>query len=194
MEKKIKTLVIVDAQFDFTNSSYGSLCVPDAESLIIKIRNLIPDFDHVIFTVDWHPSNHCSFIENGGKWPRHCINYTIGSSIDDSLMVQADSSCESVTVYKKGWNPSKEEYGAFSELINGIHADFYGVEPKALFDISDEIVVCGFAAGYCVNETLLNIKIAGYGDKLFVNEDCIGYLCTKEEFDLFCKDNGINKI
>ena len=192
-EKKIRTLVIVDAQFDFC-SRYGSLSVKDGNNIGKTIMKIIPEFDHVVFTADWHPTNHCSFKNNGGRWPEHCVNYTPGAGISDGLLFTADESCDSVTIYKKGQNPNEEEYGAFKELVDDSYIpSLDGVEPKTLFDISDEIVVCGFAAGYCVNETLLNIKNGGYGDKLFILKDCTGYICTEEEFDKFLEENNIKE-
>ena len=61
-------LIIVDFQNDFVN---GSLAVPGAETardnIITFIGNNFPNIHNIFFTVDNHPENHCSFIENGGK-------------------------------------------------------------------------------------------------------------------------------
>lgn len=191
MEKKTKTLVIVDAQFDFCYSE-GSMAIPGAMEIVKQIANEIPNYDHVVFTLDWHPSNHCSFAVNGGQWPEHCVNYTTGAGIIDDLLITADENCESVTVYKKGRNSNEEEYGAFKELVDENYKPNYeGVEAKTLFDISDEIVVCGFAGGYCVNETLLNIKNGGYSGKLSLDKNCTALLCEKEDFEKFLENNEI---
>ena len=89
-----KILMVVDCQYDFYNPE-GSLYVGNgADELPSKIANIIDKFDGVVFTLDWHPSNHCSFKENGGQWPKHCVKYTKGASLPDILM-------EKVKVKKK---------------------------------------------------------------------------------------------
>lgn len=108
MRKKI--LVVVDYQYDFFNPN-GALYVNGAEKLQEKIEAIIPNFDHVIFTLDWHPLDHCSFIENGGQWPTHCVNSTIGAGIPLSMIKCAKSH----SFVSKGYVQDEEEYGAFSE-------------------------------------------------------------------------------
>ena len=84
-------LIIVDVQNDFCKG--GSLEVADANSIIPLINKLrlLPTFDLVILTRDWHAKTHCSFAVNnpGTKvfemirlpdtgvdqvmWPVHCV-------------------------------------------------------------------------------------------------------------------------
>ena len=75
MENKC-TLVVVDFQYDFCTG--GSLPVPGSDMALARISNLISSgqVDNVIFTVDWHPANHCSFKRNGGQWVDHCLQFT----------------------------------------------------------------------------------------------------------------------
>ena len=58
-------LIVVDVQNDFIADD-GSLRVKDAKSIVPVINELIQNtnFDVIVYTFDWHPSNHCSFIEN----------------------------------------------------------------------------------------------------------------------------------
>ena len=65
---KSKVLVVVDVQRDFFDPS-GSLYVGGSEVLPGKIAAIADSYDAVIFTLDWHPGNHCSFAANGGQWP-----------------------------------------------------------------------------------------------------------------------------
>ena len=45
----------------------------DGEEVVEIINNIIEnnDFDLVVYTIDWHPLDHCSFITNVGKYPFH---------------------------------------------------------------------------------------------------------------------------
>ena len=56
-------LIVVDVQNDFID---GSLLVPDGLKVVSVINSLLDTvaFDAVVYTMDWHPRNHCSFFEN----------------------------------------------------------------------------------------------------------------------------------
>jgi len=75
-------LVIVDAQVDFIT---GSLKAYDADKIIMPINRAIRMAEAkeipIIFTKDWHPSDHVSFRETGGAWPSHCVQNTSGADI-----------------------------------------------------------------------------------------------------------------
>lgn len=146
-----KILVIVDYQYDFY-SPQGALYVNDGESLQDRIARIIPDFDHIVFTLDFHPASHCSFDRNGGLWPVHCVEGTLGAEIPAELIAL----CGSYTISKKGCNENKEEYGAFADKSASAN----------LFAGAQSVVVCGIAGDYCVLETLKNIVS-------IVGSDCV---------------------
>lgn len=150
MKEKI-TLIVVDLQYDFYSNS-GTLCVSggiDAankiKDFILKHSDLVED---VIFTVDWHPNNHCSFKENGGNWPMHCVQYSRGAAIHSGVLESVIGMEIPYHVYTKGEDPKKEEYGAFSKYM-----DQLDIQEKY-----SNFVICGIAGDYCVLETLKNIK------------------------------------
>ena len=122
----MKTLVVVDVQYDFASPN-GALYVKGGEIIADKVLEVIADFDKVVFTMDFHPLTHCSFEENGGIWPAHCVAYTQGTALPMELL-------------------RAEEYGAFADG-----------KPVASIMDADEVVVCGIAGDYCVGETLRNI-------------------------------------
>lgn len=194
MGKKI--LVVVDYQYDFFNPD-GALYVNGGEKLYDKIMNIIPNFDHVIFTQDWHPFDHCSFTNNGGIWPVHCVAGTIGAGIPVEFMKLAKSfSCST-----KGEDESKEEYGAFSNAhslaiecdYDFEYIDFYNDEfiDKSFSDV-EEIVAVGIAGDYCVLETLKNIIKHIGANKVSVYLDCIVSIDGGEKLNNFIKENDIN--
>lgn len=72
-----RMLLIVDPQVDFVT---GTLPVPHASEAMEKLAAYIAEengkYDWLVVTEDWHPSRHCSFKENGGEWPVHCLQET----------------------------------------------------------------------------------------------------------------------
>ena len=66
--KPKSALIVVDVQNDFIdNVTYkGHLYVKQSEKIVPIINNMIRTvpFDLIVYTQDWHPSNHCSFIES----------------------------------------------------------------------------------------------------------------------------------
>lgn len=158
MGKKI--LVVVDVQYDFCNPN-GALFVPGGDIVVNKVKDVIPNFDYVIFTKDSHGLKHCSFKENGGIWPVHCVWNSIGEGIPVELLKAA----KEYGIAPKGGNDNEEEYGAFSDDMEFFYNIEYAVDPegitsksfRAYCDDVDELVVCGIAGDYCVVETLKNI-------------------------------------
>lgn len=154
MGKKI--LVVVDYQYDFKDPK-GALYVAGGEKLQYNILKIIPDFDGVVFTQDSHPVDHCSFKENGGIWPTHCVQNTIGAGIPVEMFKVA----KDYVLVLKGEYSDREEYGAFDSTRDAISfSEAYGSmfydEPFANSTL-DTVVVCGIAGDYCVLETLKNI-------------------------------------
>jgi len=116
-------------------------------------------------TVDWHPSTHCSFKENGGIWPNHCEQFTNDAAIYQPLY-DVMKTCPNFTVFTKGCDEDHEEYSVFKnekscgKIIAMVKA----------FNI-DEIHIGGVALDYCVAETtkdglrvLPNVKFVVHKD------------------------------
>ena len=153
-----KVLVVVDVQKDFFHPE-GALYVKGGEVLPERIAKVIPEFDAVVFTVDWHPYNHCSFKENGGIWPVHCVQYTEGASLPNEFMPFLTGG----NVVRKGTYTREEEYGANPQDI--VYTVPVGNNEEY------EIVFCGIAGDYCVRETIENTRIAMKAVKFFRGSD-----------------------
>lgn len=178
MDKR-KILLAVDLQKDFID---GTLTVPGAATVIPEINRVKKDFDLVYFTLDFHPLGHCSFKEQGGPWPVHCVHHTAGASIPDEVFEGLEES--KVRFILKGRRPEREEYGAFVD---------FDIENQDLFRKGDEVVVCGIAAEYCVLETLKNLyeisRKIGFTVRVF-----LGGTAKFENYDTvlaFMEENGI---
>ena len=136
-------LLLVDLQKDFID---GTLAVPGASSVLPAIDRIKSRFDRVYFTLDWHPTDHCSFREQGGPWPVHCVHYTEGAALDSRALAGIPES--RMRFILKGCAPAPDEYGAFVA---------FDPDNQDLFAPGDEVVICGIAAEYCVVETLRNL-------------------------------------
>ena len=163
-----KALMIIDCQYDFLDG--GSIGVNGS---IEKIENLINYFkkegggyEIIIATKDWHPYSHCSFKENGGVWPIHCLQHSKGSAIYEPLLIALNTLSKHFEVLSKGIDDDHEEYSIFKnrdsaeKLIKLVEA----------FDIT-QIDVCGVALDYCVKDTVYDTKRALPQTKIVVLKD-----------------------
>lgn len=178
----MKTFVIVDLQKDFWHPE-GRLSVKGAEVYPARVAEAVKDYDAVIFTLDWHPYGHCSFVPQGGPWPEHCVQYTEGASLPFEVIAAAEG--KKVFRYFKGQDPGTEEYGAFSDIPE---------DQLQTLKASDRIVVCGLCGDYCVGETIKNLVGLGFGPKLAVDLDCTGSIDDGSTLESIIKEFKIKTI
>jgi len=197
----MKTLIIVDFQYDFCNPN-GTLYVPgaeEAEEAIVKHINSDEEIGEVVFTLDWHPINHCSFKINGGEWPTHCLQYSQGAGISQKIMNACLDQGIPVKFFLKGDLYNVEEYAAF---IHSTHYPFsyllQGVKQTAFVNQSGssyirfenkEIEVCGLAGDYCVRETIDAINGKKPIEKLSVFMDGIKSIDGGKTFNEFLNEH-----
>lgn len=156
----MNTLVIVDCQNDFVLAD-APLSVNGALEAVSEIEKLLNsgNIDHVIFTVDWHPSNHCSFKTYGGNWPTHCVQHTQGASIIQSLYTACEKNRIPFQVLEKGSSKSSEEYGAVSQIVDKRkYYELHSMTDMVFLNKRSDVIVCGVAGDYCVLETLKQLR------------------------------------
>ena len=145
-----KILLIIDPQFDFIG---GSLKVEGADTAMTNLGSYVidnrKDYIAVIVTADWHPSTHCSFVENGGKWPTHCVQYSEGASIYKPLLNVFNSYDVDYEVLTKGTNEDREEYSIFKNPSSSEKLKKFILNHNI-----DEIDICGIAGDVCVLDTI----------------------------------------
>ena len=152
-------LVLVDIQNDFLPG--GSLAVRGGDSIIGNVNALVKEFSGkgrlVVLTRDWHPSDHWSFAENGGRWPDHCVQDTKGAEFSPDLLVP-----ENAVIISKGTDPKKEAYSGFegTDLLEVLNRNG-----------AKKLVVCGLATDYCVKGTAEDALRFGF--ETFVVLDCV---------------------
>lgn len=186
-----KILLIVDPQNDFINRA---LPVPNAEE---KMRNLAKyiqdsDYDAICITLDSHPKNHCSFKDNGGIWPPHCVfesglrneflQYTANSGWDLPYYLLDVLDKKQVLYYHKGTWKNKEEYSIFDNQEDGT------ILKGFLLDV-EHIDICGIAGDYCVLETLKGL--ISFNQNVCVLKDYTPSIDGGEKLNNFIKENNI---
>jgi nicotinamidase/pyrazinamidase len=141
-------LVIVDFQNDFTPG--GALAVPDGDTAAERLNALAGsgDFDLVVATRDWHPSDHSSFVAQGGPWPEHCVAGTAGAELHPALDATAGD-----VVVDKGRDPATEGYSGFDGTDLATLLRERGI---------DRVTVAGLATDYCVRATALDALREGF--------------------------------
>ena len=137
-------LIVADVQVDFCPG--GSLAVPEGDQVVPLVNKLAPQFRTVVTSQDSHPPRHCSFVEQGGPWPVHCVEGTPGWQFHPDLKVEPD-----FRVFKAR-KPAIEEYSAWKPGLAEFLAS-RGVK---------RVVVTGLALDYCVKATALDARAAGY--------------------------------
>lgn len=184
-------LLIVDPQNDFIT---GPLAVKGAKEKMLKLSDYIKDFkdeyDYIFVTLDTHPVEHCSFKENGGIWPSHCIFLTNGWHMPEYLSDAFDR-YESFFVYNKGEHRDKEEYSIFQNEMCGKEL----TQQLQHFQSQDEdtyVDVCGIAGDYCVLETIKGLKDIINPEHISVLMDLVASIDGGEKLTEFLNNNGIN--
>ena len=152
-------LVIVDVQRDFCPG--GALAIRHGNQVVPRLNRAVKAFEEaglpLFFTRDWHPPNHISFRSRGGPWPPHCVQDSPGAEFHPDLLVP-----EGAVIISKGDKPSKEAYSGFQGTDLKARLKRLGVE---------QVFVGGLATDYCVKETALDARRAGFAVEVL--KDCV---------------------
>src|SRR2546428_12556977 len=152
-------LIVVDVQNDFCPG--GTLAVKAGDKIIPPLNALVETFTAsnlpVFFTRDWHPPDHCSFKENGGPWPSHCVRNSKGAEFHPDLRVPARA-----LVVGKATEPNKEAYSGFQGTDLSSILKKMGVT---------ELFIGGLATDYCVKNTVGDALREGF--LVNVLTDCV---------------------
>lgn len=153
-----KALIIVDVQYDFLPG--GALAVAEGNLIVEAIKVIRNNFELVIFTQDWHPSKHSSFMDNGGVWPVHCVQNTHGAKIEYQLLREND------LVVQKGIHQDVDSYSGFWDNDRRYKTDLDDLLKE---NQVDNVYICGLATDYCVKYTAVDAIDAGYTVHLFTD-------------------------
>lgn len=173
----MRALVLVDLQYDFMPG--GALAVAHGDDTVSIARKLMPSFDIVIATQDWHPRDHKSFAANnpgtqagelselGGlpqvMWPVHCVQNTRGADLHESL-----ERSKVTAVFRKGIDPGVDSYSGFFD--NG-HKKATGLGDWLRQKKITRLYVLGLATDYCVKFTVLDARDLSF-DVWLIEDGC----------------------
>ena len=143
-------LLLVHLQNDFCPG--GALPVAGGDEIISLINEYIQHFvsqgSSLLATRDWHPANHCSFVEQGGPWPPHCVQGSRGAQFHSDLRLPPG-----MMIVSGATNPKQEAYSGF---------DGTSLEER-LEDLgAHTLYVVGLATDYCVKQTVLDACKRGF--------------------------------
>ena len=143
-------LLIIDLQNDFLPG--GAMAVPGGDTVIAPLNGWIARFARaglpVLATRDRHPSNHCSFREQGGPWPVHCVAHTPGAMTPTALNLPP-----SALIVDKPCHSQVETYSGF---------DGTSLEKELRRAGIKRLWVGGLATDYCVLNTVLAALDLGF--------------------------------
>jgi nicotinamidase/pyrazinamidase len=153
-------LLLVDPQNDFFPG--GALGMPESNNLIPVINAYIKHFSRqgwpILATRDWHPANHCSFTEQGGPHPTHCVQGSRGAQFHSDLVMPPG-----MMVISKGTDPKKDSRSGFegSSLADRLE----DLDVKTIF-------ILGPATQDCLTQTI--VDACKIGLQVVVLSDAIG--------------------
>lgn len=149
----MRALLVVDVQNDFCPG--GSLAVPNGDEVVPIINSLMPKFDLVIASKDWHPEQTVHF----KKWPIHCVKDTKGAEFHPRLNSSGISK-----VFLKGTDDKDDGYSAFEATSDNL-GEFLKIRNV------EELFVTGLATDYCVKASAIDAAKSGL--KTFVVQDAV---------------------
>lgn len=163
-----RALIVIDLQVDFCPG--GALAVASGDQVAGPVNALMPDYDAVVLTQDWHPADHASFAANhpGAQpfsvatmpygpqvlWPAHCVIGTPGADFHPGLdLSRAD------LVIRKGFRPHIDSYSAFFENDRATPTGLSGyLRDRNLTDLT----FVGLAHDFCVAWSAVDAARLGF--------------------------------
>ena len=186
-------LIIVDPQIDFTT---GSLAVAKGPEAMDRLSEVLADglykkYTKIVVTQDFHPANHCSFVEQGGVFPPHCVQNTEGVKVYPRLQEVLDNIKDKIDIeyLTKGDLADREEFSIFQNQKNGDHLN-------ELIKLTDfhSITICGIASDYCVLETLKDLIVFYPAERVGVVMNCVAAVSDEEVLPAFMKEHGVQEM
>ncbi|XP_045472209.1 nicotinamidase [Harmonia axyridis] len=197
--KPVSAIVVVDVQNDFISGSLDVRKCPasqNGEEIVDPINNLLEkiQFEAIFYSLDWHPIDHVSFIENVHSRPIHESSpiSADNAKVFDTVIFDGDPPIKqrlwpkhcvqnswgaelhnnlkvaenAIKIYK-GTNPDIDSYSVFWDnmKLSDTKLDAHLRANK----ITD-VYICGLAYDVCVGATAADALSSGY--RTILMEDC----------------------
>ena len=172
-------LLVIDVQNDFCPG--GALEVPEGDSVVTAINELMQRFTHIALTQDWHPPGHSSFASSHDGaapfsvtkmsygeqtlWPDHCVQGSDGAEFHSSLVTTSAD-----VVVRKGYRKSIDSYSAFFENDKTTPTGLTGyLKERGI----ERVFCCGLATDFCVRFSAEDARKNGF-DTFVIEHACRG--------------------
>lgn len=165
-------LIVVDLQPDFMPG--GALAVAGGDAVVAPIAALLPRFQTVVATQDWHPPGHVSFASSHGLapfsqiplyggaqtlWPDHCVQGSAGADLHPGLPREPLA-----LILRKGARKDTDSYSAFRENLGpGGARRTTGLGAWLRARGVRRVFLCGLARDFCVRWTAADAVAEGFG-------------------------------
>lgn len=185
-------LLVVDVQNDFISGSLALKNTPakDDGYRVVPIINKILDdfnFDYIVYSKDWHPPDHISFVNNVNLRKMHPSSKVKAedAKMYDIVMFDSDppqqqtlwpAHCVQGTEGAKIHNELKmveghitvhkgihSDYDSYSTFFNNIGSMETELRSKLQEQGVTDVLLCGLAFDYCVKFSALDAKKLGFG-------------------------------
>lgn len=147
-------LLVVDVQNDFCPG--GALAIDEGDAVVPVLNEWIAAAERAEIPVfasrDWHPEGHCSFQEQGGPWPVHCVQETPGAAFHPELRLP-----KTADIISKGQSLETDQYSAL---------DGTGLTETLREQGIGRLWIGGLAQDVCVHATVLDALKAGFEVRL----------------------------
>ena len=146
------------------------MAVPGGDIIIPLANGLLDQFEVVVATQDWHPTNHKSFASNhAGKnlfekidlngleqvlWPDHCVQGSPGAEFSPQLNLNKVEA-----IFRKGTDPEIDSYSGFFD--NG-HRKTTALADYLRGKQVHQVSILGLAGDYCVYYTAKDALELGF--------------------------------
>ncbi len=148
--RKGDALIVIDVQKDFCPG--GALPIENGNDVVPILnewfKSAIKAQVLIYASRDWHPTNHPSFVTEGGQWPVHCVHDSAGASFHPDLKVP-----DNAIIVTKGTRFDKDQYSAFDET---------GLAEELKKRSVHRIWVGGLALDVCVRATAVDACKHGF--------------------------------
>jgi nicotinamidase/pyrazinamidase len=173
IDRGADVLLVVDLQHDFLPG--GALAVGGGDEVVAPIARLLPAFETVVATQDFHPPGHVSFASShpGRRpfetaelapgiaqelWPDHCVRGTRGAALHPGLPDQGLT-----LLLRKGTRREVDSYSAFRENRGADgQRPTTGLAGWLRARGVRRVFLCGLARDFCVKWSALDAAAEGF--------------------------------
>ena len=164
----MKVLLLIDVQNDFLPG--GALAVSGGDAVVPVANRLMPEYELVVATQDWHPADHLSFAsQHPGStigdvvdldgldqvlWPDHCVQGTPGAEFAPAL--------NSDGFHRVFWKGTGRAIDSYSGFFDNARRKATGLADYLRSRGVDEVHMMGLATDYCVKFTALDAVDLGF--------------------------------